>query len=231
MTKRILLTLFISLAMCSVVAADPVDDAAAAGEKSLTVRSFQFKHKEADKAAALIKALVSAEGSVSLQPGTNSLVVTDKAENLRAIADMLKQYDTPPQPLFLSVRLVSATRVDAAQASGIPAELKDVAVNLSMFGFNSFEILGIANVEGREGEPGSIELESGYRADFKFGEFDPASRTVRLTDFRVSKKQKDQLTQLWKTTLNLKVGQTVIYGTAKDPQSQRMMIVVMGAKK
>ena len=72
---------------------------------------------------------------------------------------------------------------------------------------------------------------SGYRADFKLGDYDPASRSIRLADFRLAKLQKDQLTQLYKATLNLKVGQTVIYGTAKDPQSSRLLIVVLNAKR
>ena len=228
MTKRIFLVMFLAMALCAPAFADA---AAADAEKSLSVRTFQFKHRDANSAAALIKQLVSSEGSVSLQPTSNSLVVTDRADNLRSIAAILTQYDTPPQPVTISVRLVSATRVDPAQATGVPTELSDIAPNLAMFSFNSFEILGMANLEGREGEPGSIELESGYRADFKLGEYDPGSKTIRLADFRLAKLQKDQLTQLYKATLNLKVGQTVIYGTARDPQSSRLLIVVLNAKR
>ena len=227
MTRRIFFVMFLAVALCAPAFADA---AAADAEKSLSVRTFQFKHRDANSAAALIKQLVSSEGSVSLQPTSNSLVVTDRPDNLRSIAAVLTQYDTPPQPVQLSVRLATAGRVDPAQATGVPDALKDVAANLGMFSYNTFEMVGSANVEGREGAPGSVDLGGGYRADFKVGEFDPASKSVRVADFRLSRLQGDQLTQLYKATLNLKVGQTVVYGAA-NPQGGRMLIVVLNAKR
>src|ERR1700682_1275538 len=65
-----------------------------AQEKALSVRSFSFKSKEADKAAAAIKLLLSPDGSMSIQPATNSLVVTDRPEKLKAIAKALGDFDT-----------------------------------------------------------------------------------------------------------------------------------------
>ena len=223
MTRRIFVAL-IALAMMTGVA---YADAADAG-KALSVRTFQFKFKEADKAAAVIKQLVSADGSMSIQPSTNSLVVTDHPDNLKAIAATLEKYDAPAQNVKLSVRLVGASRVDAAPATD-PA-LKDVANELSMLRFNAFERLGEAEVQGKEGEPGLVELGSGYRAEFKFGEYDPASDTIKLNDFRLSKLQSDQLVQIYKASLNLKIGRTVIIGATK-PQGQRALMIVVVAKR
>src|ERR1041385_3936257 len=83
--KRILTAACALLLVCGVAAAEPRDP-----DKALTVRTFTFKHKEADKAAAAIKTLLSAEGSMSIQPSTNALVVTDHPENLRAIVKTLR---------------------------------------------------------------------------------------------------------------------------------------------
>ena len=55
-------------------------DDAAAGAKSLSVHTFTFKYKDAEKAAAMIKSLISAEGTMSIQPSTNALVVTDRTQ-------------------------------------------------------------------------------------------------------------------------------------------------------
>lgn len=208
------------------VTATAFADAADVG-KRLTVQTFQFKHKQADKAAAVIKALMSADGSMSIQPSANSLVVTDSPENIKRIAAALAQFDTQPLSLMLSVRLVGATRGGETR---VDPQLKDIQSKLALLRYNVLESLGSADAGGREGEPGQIELE-GYRADFKFGEYDPATDSVRVSDFRLLRHEGDTLAPLMKTTLNLKVGQTVILSAAKEPQSQRALMIVVTAKR
>ena len=75
-----------------------------------------------------------------------------------------------------------------------------------------------------------IDLGTGYKAEFKFGEYDPASDTIKLNDFRLEKLQNDQLTPLYKASLNLKLGRTVIVG-AQKPQGQRALMIVVIAKR
>lgn len=208
--------------------ADPAPD----GAKSLSVRTFQFKYKDADKAAAIIKPLMSAAGSISIQPSSNSLVVTDSPENLKQIASALGQFDAPAKTVKLTVRLVAASRAEGSPR--VPDELKDIAPKLAMLRFNALETLGEADVEGKEGEPGIIELASGYHADFRFGEYDHASDSIKVNDLHLAKlagAQKDQLTSLLKTSLNLKVGQTVILGASKVPQSQHALMIVLLVKR
>jgi hypothetical protein len=226
MTKRFAFLLFLMLAVCGSAFAD--DDAAADAQKSLTVKTYQFKHKDADKATAVVKQLMSADGSISIQPSTNSVVITDRPENLKAITAALVQFDTPPKAFKLSIRLVGASRGEGAPK--VADELKDIAPNLGMLRYNVLENLGAVNVDGKEGEPGIVDLQTGYRADFHFGEYDPTSDSIQISDFKLSKLQGDQLTQLMKTKLNLTIGQTVIVGVAK-PQGQKALILVVAAKK
>ena len=204
---------------------------AAAGDvgKSLTVRTFQLKHKQADRAAAVIRPLMSAEGSMNIQPATNALVVTELPENLKKIAAALAQFDAPAQTLQLNIRLVSAGRGTAEQAR-VDQVLSDVESKLSLLRYNILESIGSAKVSGKEGEPGLVEL-NGYRADFKFGEYDPASDSVQLGEFRLSRLSGDQLAPMLKTTLNLKLGQTVIIGATKDPNSSRALMIVVTAQR
>ena len=219
MTKRISLFLMLLL-VAPLLRAD---------EKSLSVLTYQFKHKEAEKAATAIKTLVSAEGTVSIQPSTNSVVITDHAANLKEISAALQRFDVAPQPVLLSVRLVTAARV--ASAGRVPEAIKDVASKLALLRYNSFESIGAVNVTGREGEPGIVELGNGYRADFRFGEYDTATNSIPLADFKLARLADDQLSQIYKTTLNLKVGQTLIFGATRDPQSQRALIVIVSATR
>ena len=221
--KRALMILLAVLFTTGVVFAEPAE-----GAKALSVKTFQFKFKDADRAAAVIKSLLSADGSMSIQPSANSLVVTDHPENLKAVAAAISEFDTVPRTVKLSVRLVAASRAETASK---PAEaLRDIARSFAMLGYNSLESIGSANIDSHEGELGSIELGGGYRADFRFGEYDPTSDSVRLEDFRISKLQGDQLSQIYKTTLNLKVGQTTIV-SAKRPQGQRALSIAFVARR
>jgi len=222
--KRVLIA-FAALVLLSGVAL--ADDAEAA--KSLSVRAFTFKYKDPGKAAEIIKPLLSTEGSISIQAGSNALVVTDRAENLKSVAKTLNEYDTPPQPFRLIVRIVGASRVQANPK--VSDELKDIAPKLAMLRFNSLENLGTADFAGREGDPGILTLPSGYRAEFKLGEFDPASDSIKVADFHVSKVQGDQVTPLLKTTVNLRLGQTYIFSAVKTPQSPRALMIVLIARR
>lgn len=195
--------------------------------KSLTVRTFQFKHKEANKAAAVIAPLMSAEGSMSIQPAANSLVVTDLPANLKQIASALGEFDKAPQALTLSIRLVNASRGGDAR---VDPTLTDVASKLALLRYNVLESIGTTDVAGQEGGGGVIDL-GGYRADFRFGEYDPASDSVKVNDFKLFRLAGDQLDPLLKTTLNLKLGQTVIIGATRQPQSQRALMIVVTAKR
>lgn len=227
MTTRIASVALLMLSLCGVALADDITPAS--DEKSLSVLTYQFKHKEAEKAASAIKTLVSTEGTVAIQPATNSVVITDRAENLRNISAALQRFDTPPQKVQLSVRLVTAARMK--EAGRIPEPIRDIAPMLAMLPYNTFDNVGTVEVSGREGEPGIVDLGAGYRADFRFGEFDPATDSIRLGDFKLAKLQDEQLNTLYKTTLNLKVGQTLIFGAARDPQSQRALVVIVSAKR
>ena len=229
--KRVFLMMSMMLALSGAAFAEPAA-AAADAKPALAVRSFTFKFKQADKAAAAIKPLLSKEGSMSIQPSTNSLVVTDRAENLKTVAKLIGDFDKEPQSFRLYVRIVGASRVEGTPK--IPDDLKDVARKLAILPYNSFENVGESTVQGKEGDPGVIDMQTGYRANFKFGEYDPASDSIAVNDLQIARltgAQKDQLTSLLKTSLNLTIGQTYILGASKAPQSQRALMIVLVARR
>lgn len=223
--KRLSLLLLVALLTAGAALAEP----AAEGAKALPARTFQVKYKAVDRAAAVIKPLLSAEGSVSMQPSSSALTVTDRPANLAAIAAALSEFDSAPRSLKLSIRLVMAGR----GAARTPDEVRDLAPKLAMIGFTAAESLGQVEIEGHEGESGAVEMANGYRADFRFGDYDPASKTVSVNDLRVSRLDpsvKDQPAKdLYKTTLNLKVGQTYIFATTK--KGEKALVIVLAARK
>jgi hypothetical protein len=228
---RVFLMLSMMLALSGAAFAEPAA-AAADAKASLAVRTFTFKFKQADKAAAAIKPLLSKEGSMSIQPSTNALVVTDRAENMKAVAKLLGDFDKAPQSFRLYVRVVGASRVEGTPK--IADDLKDVARKLAILPYNYYESVGEATVQGKEGDPGLIDMSTGYRANFKFGEYDPASDSIAVNDLQIAKltgAQHDQLTPLLTTSLNLTIGQTYVLGASKAPQSQRALMIVLVARR
>jgi len=220
--KRFTFICIALLISCGMAVAEPRD------EKALTVRTFQFKYKDADKATAVVKTMLSPEGSISIQAGSNALVITDRPENLKEIAAALAKYDAAPQLFRLDVRIVAASRDGSGS---VPVELKDIAGKLALLRFNTVESLGSADMQGREGDPGTVSLQSGYKAEFRIGDYDAASDTLRVNDFKVSKMAGDQLTQILKMSMNLKLNQTVILGATKVANSQRALMIVVTAKR
>ena len=137
--KRALILLTLCLFATGVAFAEPTGDA-----KALNVRTFQFKYKDADRAAAIIKPLMSAEGSMSIQPASNALVVTDRADNMKAIANALGDFDTPPHAVKLSLHLVGAGRSETA--TKVEPGLREIAGKLAILRYNAIDNLGDANV-------------------------------------------------------------------------------------
>ena len=221
--------MFLPVAILVAASAAQAEPPAADTAKALTVRTFTFKYKDADRAAAVVKPLLSSEGTISIQPGTKSVVVTDRADNLKSVARAIADFDVPPQTFHLSVRLVSAAR---AEASKVPSELKDVAPKLAYMRYNSLESEGQADFEGKEGDPGILDMATGYRAEFKFGEYDPASDSVKVNELKLARLQKDQLAPVLKPiSLNLRLGQTYVVGATRSAESQRALIVVIVAHR
>jgi hypothetical protein len=205
--------------------------AAPAENEKLTARSFQFKFRDASRAASVIKPLISSSGSVSIQPSSNTLVVTDSPAALREIARALAQYDAPPKAFTVELQLVAASR--AANPPPVPEELREISAKLSgVLRFNRFDKLGEIRTQGREGDPVLATLD-GYRADFSVGEFDPISQTLQLSDFRIMKLPEGggDLQQVFRnSTLNLRVGQTVVLGASRLPDSNRILMIVLTAQ-
>lgn len=213
------------LMLTGAVYAEPAADPA----KGTSVKTFDVKHRDANLAAAVVKPLLSAQGSMSMQANSNSIIVSDSPENLKAIAAAVSQFDVPAKNVRITVRLIGATK--AAETPAVPDEVKDVATSLRMLNYNSFEAIGSAVVDGAEGQPAIVELGNGYRAEFRVGDFDSASNTFKIADFKVSRLDGQELRPVFnRTTLNLKTGLTFIAGATKSAQSSRALFVVATAR-
>lgn len=227
--KRIALLILIVSLVALGVAAEQADG-------KTVVQTFKFKFKTADRAAQLIRPLMSSEGSVSIQPGANTLVVTDKADNVDRITKAIDDYDLPSRTFKLEIKLVAAGRVNGTPPA-VPDDLREVSTKLAgVLRFNSFEKLGELTVSGREGDAVKRDVDGIYHADFTIGEYDPVTGSVQLGDFQLGRYQqtaagRKELSELLKTSLNLRIGQTVVLGASRLPESNRALMLIVVARQ
>jgi hypothetical protein len=196
--------------------------------EAVAARSFQLQFRDASRAAVVIKPLITDKGSVSIQPSTNTLVVTDLPERLEEVARILGEYDAPARSFTIDLKLVAAST--SQNPPPVPPDLKEISSKLGgVLRFNQFEKIGELVTSGREGTPVLIEIDGGYRAEFRLGDFDPISRSLRLEDFKLSRvpQRGGELQQLLKTSINLRLGQTVALGASRDPGSTRALMIVL----
>lgn len=207
--------------------------AAPAANEKLTARSFQFRFRDASRAAVVIKPLITASGSVSIQPSTNTLVVTDSPAAIREIMRAIQQYDAPPKSFTVELRLVAAS-FQQKNPPPVPEDLREISAKLSgVLKLNRFDKLGEIRAQAREGDPVLTDLDGSYRADFTVGEFDPISQTLQLSEFRILRVPEGggEVQQIFRnSTLNLRVGQTVVLGASRLPDSNRILMIVLTAQ-
>ncbi len=70
------------------------DDSKVRGDQVLT-QVFQLRHENANNLVAVLRPLVNVNNTINANPGNNSLVITDYADNLQRIAKIIAALDTP----------------------------------------------------------------------------------------------------------------------------------------
>ena len=70
-----------------------LDDSKIRGDQIIT-QVFQLKHENANNLVAVLRPLVNVNNTINANPGNNSLVITDYADNLKRIAKIIAALDT-----------------------------------------------------------------------------------------------------------------------------------------
>ena len=86
----------------------------AGGGDRLTTQVFNLKHESATQLVPVIRPLVSPNNTVTAYAGNNSLVVTDYAENIGRIAQIIESIDVPQSGMRV-IPLQHASALDLAQ--------------------------------------------------------------------------------------------------------------------
>lgn len=90
-----------------------VETSAVRGDQILT-QIFRIQHENANNLVAVLRPLISPNNTINANPGNNSLVITDYADNLQRIAKIIAAMDTPGTSDIEIVPLKHAVAADLA---------------------------------------------------------------------------------------------------------------------
>ncbi len=195
------------------------------------VYAYTFRHKRAAEALVLIRPLLSKEGTIELQPESNTLVVRDTLAALGRIVPTLHAYDRPPQPLRIRVMIVRAsTRV----VSGIP-EAKPLPPWLEqrlrgLLRWDHYTVLAESGLDTEEGQDVSDEVGGLYGVSFRLGSVFEDER-IQLRDFRIWHADRKIEKPLLRATLNLWLGKPKVLGLANSESSDQALMVVLNCER
>ncbi len=84
----------------------------------IVTKVFRLNTLEADRAAIILRPMVSAAALVEVLRDTNHLIITDLASNIREISALLKSLDSPQSGLVIGQYVVTSQPMDALIAIG-----------------------------------------------------------------------------------------------------------------
>ena len=90
-----------------------VESTTTRGDQILT-QIFRIQHENANNLVAVLRPLISPNNTINANPGNNSLVITDYADNLQRIAKIIAAMDTPGTSDIEIVPLKYAVAADLA---------------------------------------------------------------------------------------------------------------------
>jgi general secretion pathway protein D len=70
-----------------------VSDGAGSGSNQITTQIFKLNFESANNLVAVLRPLISPNNTINVNPGTNSLIITDYADNLRRMARIIAAVD------------------------------------------------------------------------------------------------------------------------------------------
>ena len=205
----------------------------------LPTQLFTIRFKDVNDVYLLIEPLVSARGSVQMQPRLRTLAVTDAPETLEKIEAMIQSYDLPPKNVEVALQLILAT------AAGKPAETISPRIrggviqklNEISTRWSDYRLLGSATVVSSEGEKTSVEMGEDYRISFAVDYASDEQRLVRFKRFTLDRRERpgdpepreETYTRVLDTALNLKEDKLYIFGASKMESSNRALFMTITA--
>jgi hypothetical protein len=220
-------------------------------EKNFKSKVFEIKYRDPSSLASVLSRLTSGFKGAAISSNTEfkTITVRDFPENLTTIEEAIKRLDTPGAPhpnIELHIYMLIASNTGGGSAAEVPAELKDVVVELrNTLAYKNYELgasviqrlaetprglegSGTAEVLG--GAPGIASLSMPYQ--YFIGAVSLVQNaggppSLQIGEFSFSA-QSDRDRPKVHTALNIRDGEKVVVGTATI--RSRALVVVLTMK-
>ena len=199
---------------------------------------FTVRFKDVNDVYLLIEPLLSARGTVQMQPRLKTLAVTDDPETLRRVEEMIASYDLPPRNVEVALQLILASTA-AKPPETISPRIRGVIEKLNEIStrWSDYRLLGAATVPCSEGEKTSVELGDDYRISFAVDNASEGQKLVRFKRFTLDRRERpaevegagERFTRVLDTALNLKEDKLYIFGASKLESSNRALFMTITA--
>jgi hypothetical protein len=199
----------------------------------LVLHAYTLRYQQALEAIPLIQPLLSARGTLELQPGGNTLVLRDTPAALARIVPVLRGFDHPALPLRVEILIVKASRLTVSPSvarSDLPEALTRRLREL--LPYEIYELQAQAQLASQEGQAVAYELGDDYVVSFRLGTLIAAQR-IKLVNFEISRRaaNRKSAVPLVHTNLNLCLDQTMSLGLARSEGSRDALIIVVTVRR
>jgi hypothetical protein len=214
-----------------------------APEDPLEARAFTIQFRSLSDASELVSPLLSADGSVTLQPRLGILTVQDRRSVLERIASVLREFDAAPRNVEVTVGLFLGTdrREDEAGrglAEPVPSrEVRGVSETLGDFTkWNAYRPLGSRSVTGAEGSHVEVPVGDEYRVSYGIEAVQarPGITNTMLRGFTLERRAAPGETEPWRLVYRADIllpsGRMLVVGAAQNPESTKALFVTLQAK-
>ncbi|MBZ5640615.1 MAG: hypothetical protein LAO51_17905 [Acidobacteriia bacterium] len=236
----------LAAASVAAVAAAPAParavEAGATRVEPILARAYEVRFRPLKDAADLVGSVLSADGSVTLQPKLRTIVVQDRAAVLDRVASLLQSFDLPPRSVEVTLSLFLGTdRRDEeagrqAHAEGVSREVRGVTETLGdVTKWNAYEPLGSRSVVGAEGAAVTVNLSDEYRVTFEVESVTEPQGVITLRKVSLKRVSRgadgvERLEDIVSTFVVIPKGKLQVIGAAKSPDSKKALFLSLQAR-
>jgi len=200
------------------------------------VRVFQLHFRPAREAALLVEPLLSAEGSLLIQPKLNAITVRDSAAVLERVAAAVAAWDVAPTNYTIRLRVLLASTTPptpgpaAPLISGVGSELQQ------LFRFTSYSELDTLLVTAADGATVEAGVADRYHIRFAVRAVPQDAERLQLAQLEFTRRVAaeggaEKLQPLLRTTLTVRTGQPFVLGAAGSEEANRALVLVVLAER
>lgn len=214
----------------------------ASADDPIVAKAYAIRFRPLADAAELVGQVLSAEGTVTMQPRLRTITVQDRASIQERIPGLLLSFDLAPRNVEVTLALFLGTdRREREAGRSLPAEgmsreVRGVVETLADFTkWNAYESLGGRSVTSAEGSPAEVQLGEEYRARWVVEAVAERQEVSKLRDFTLERRivgtdGREAWQVVYRTDIVAPQGKQFLLGVAQNPDSKKALFLSLQAR-